>query len=172
MSYHRFIDPWRFTKEHQTLNGKLENSLFSRLNESVHALKTAVSYKIDGEVDSINQPIINGDAQIDVELICQRCLEPFLYTLRASFTWIPVHNEEEAEEKDENCHEFVSAILVENNSIDLINELEDELLLALPIIARHTDQDHCNGKNYIDNAIQEEKIRPFSQLAELLNKKP
>lgn len=73
-------------------------------------------------------------ARAQVPQVCQRCLEPVDVPLsvQRSFRFVP--DEATAEAQDEHCEEDV---LVLTRALDLRSLAEDELLLALPLIARH-----------------------------------
>ncbi|MEO7245578.1 MAG: DUF177 domain-containing protein [Rubrivivax sp.] len=74
-------------------------------------------------------------AQADVLLTCQRCLQPLLERLAVDRTLRFVATEEEAERLDEEADDDVLA--VPPRGLDLPALVEDELILALPLVPRH-----------------------------------
>jgi uncharacterized protein len=74
--------------------------------------------------------------QVDVALplVCQRCLEVVLAPLRLARAFRFVASEEEAWAQDENAQEDV---LVQSREFDLVALIEDEVLMDLPLVARH-----------------------------------
>jgi uncharacterized protein len=73
-------------------------------------------------------------AQTTVTLQCQRCLQPMAETLALDRWFRFVGSEDEAERLDEDSEEDV---LVVSRRFDLLELLEDELILALPLVPRH-----------------------------------
>jgi len=73
-------------------------------------------------------------AQAPVWLTCQRCLQPFELSLSFERRLRFVHGEAEAEALDAASDDDVLAL---SKSLDLRELVEDELLLALPIVPRH-----------------------------------
>ena len=69
-----------------------------------------------------------------VTLQCQRCLKEMQQTLTVDRRFRFVRSEEEAERLDETSEDDV---LVLQPRLDLQDLLEDELILALPLVARH-----------------------------------
>lgn len=87
-------------------------------------------------------PVLGGEpelwlalqAEADVPLQCQRCLQAMTETLQVQRRFRFVRNEEEALRLDEDSEDDV---LVLPARLDVLELLEDELILALPIVPRH-----------------------------------
>ena len=73
-------------------------------------------------------------AEADVPLQCQRCLQAMSEALRVQRRFRFMRSEEEALRLDEDSEDDV---LVLPARLDLLELLEDELILALPIVPRH-----------------------------------
>lgn len=88
------------------------------------------------------QPVTGGEPQMwlelqaeaDVPLQCQRCLQAMNEALRVHRRFRFVRSEEEALRLDEESEDDVLALPAR---LDLLEFLEDELILALPIVPRH-----------------------------------
>lgn len=76
-------------------------------------------------------------AQAPVWLTCQRCLQPFSVPLEINRRIRFVQGEARAEALDAEIEDDVLAL---SKALDLRDLMEDELLLALPIVPRH---DQC-----------------------------
>ncbi len=72
--------------------------------------------------------------QAQAPLLCQRCLEPFLEPLQDERWFRFVADEARAEAEDEGCAED---LLVWQPRFNLQELIEDELLLALPLVPMH-----------------------------------
>lgn len=73
-------------------------------------------------------------ARTALQLTCQRCLRPMTVTLDVQPSLRFVQGEARAEALDEDCDEDVLAL---TPSLDLLPLIEDELILALPLVPRH-----------------------------------
>ncbi len=76
-------------------------------------------------------------AQAELPLTCQRCLEPVAHVVDLALSYRFVADERTAELQDENADEDVLAL---SKALDAISLLEDELIMALPLVPRH---DRC-----------------------------
>ncbi len=68
-------------------------------------------------------------------------------------------------------------LIVETGSVSVAAIVEDELILALPIIARHPELEACSaqvplvkGLRQDEGEAPKERVNPFSVLGKLLNK--
>ncbi len=106
-------------------------------------------------------------AQVDVPLTCHRCLEPVDEALAVDRWFRFVADEAQAAREDEEAEEDV---LVLDPAFDLQALVEDELLMALPLVPRH---DICPGTvkmQAVDPGFAQAeaaKPNPFGVLADL-----
>jgi uncharacterized protein len=97
-----------------------------------------------------------------VTLQCQRCLQPMRADLDVDNDFRFVADEDEAARLDEEIEEDV---LVESRQFDLLELVEDELILALPIVPRH---DACPTPLPVaEEAPEAAAPNPFAALAAL-----
>jgi len=80
------------------------------------------------------QPWLHLGAQARLVLVCQRCLAPVTLHLSLSRDFRFVADEQTAAAEDEDSEEDV---LVTSPRFDLLGLLEDELLMALPLVPMH-----------------------------------
>lgn len=106
-------------------------------------------------------------AQVVLPLVCQRCLEPAEVLVQAERWFRFVATEAQAEALDEEIEEDV---LVLARDFDLRTLVEDELLLALPLVPRHAVcpvEPRLSAQDADFEAAQAERPRPFAALAGL-----
>ena len=96
-------------------------------------------------------------------LECQRCLKPVLVPIEVDRSFLFVAGEEAAAQLDAESDDDVLAL---SRAYDLRELIEDELLLALPIVPRHED---CPEPLQLppDDVIAEPEPSPFAALAAL-----
>lgn len=101
--------------------------------------KVLVHIDMDCGVDEHGFCVVKGVIQADLDLICQRCMKPFHYPLKASFLVSPVGSDEEAK----HIPGQYEPLLVSQGEIDLSTWIAEELYLALPFAPRH--EFSCEG---------------------------
>jgi uncharacterized protein len=134
------LDVARFTQQAGELQGEWRLTRLTRLAESVVEPEAAapVSWKARGE--SVRRPGHADEqwlalhAEAEVNLACQRCLQSLTHRLVLDTRIRFVQGEDAAERLDAEIEEDVLAL---TRSLDLRELVEDELLLALPIVPRH-----------------------------------
>jgi uncharacterized protein len=105
------------------------------------------------------------EAHTHLPLMCQRCLTPVSTQLLVSQDLRFVASEDQAAFEDEESEEDVLALEL---SLDVLALVEDELIMAMPIVPLHDD---CQPDGYTaEPEVVEEKPNPFAALAAL--KKP
>ena len=89
--------------------------------------------------------------------------------LNVDFRWIPVKNDYEAQLIGDDA----DVIVIEDvDIIDFLYHVEDELLMALPVIPYHEDDEPCEGREFLKNQelpVEEDKKNPFAVLTDLLD---
>lgn len=126
----------------------------------------AVALERRSVVAGTADPCLHLTARATVQLVCQRCLQPMAQALAVDRRFRFVASEAEAERQDEDAdHEDVLA-LPPRGRLDLQPLVEDELILALPLVPRH---DVCpQPLPQPDNAQADEPAaHPFAALAAL-----
>lgn len=84
-------------------------------------------------------PALQGDLRANPWLVCQRCLEPFEASVDAEVRVALVATDAEAERVPS---EF-EPVETQNGVVDLFALVEDELLLALPLVPVHESAEEC-----------------------------
>jgi uncharacterized protein len=128
-----------FCKQGQALQGQWPLAGMQRLVAGLAAVPVdEVSWQVQGQL----LPVTGGEAQTwltlearaQVLLQCQRCLQPLTEALNLERRFRFVRNEDEAARLDEESEDDVLALPAR---LDLHELLEDELILALPLVPRH-----------------------------------
>ncbi|MCJ0764310.1 YceD family protein [Variovorax terrae] len=111
-------------------------------------------------------------AEATLPLTCQRCLGPVQWPVVAERSFRFVADEAAALAQDDEAEED---LLVLSRAFDLRGLIEDEILMALPLVPRH---DICPTDVKLavaDEAFEDEtqaKPNPFAVLAKLQGRKP
>jgi uncharacterized protein len=169
----RRLDIKAFAQAGATLSGPDLLSKHERLLAEVggQGAERQVRWEAQGEsrTDASGSPQIwlHLRAEVSLPLICQRCLGPVDTTVAVDRSFRFVASEEQAEAEDEEAEEDVLALTREFNLLELI---EDELLMELPVVPRHVTcptEVQLAAQDADFEAAQAEKPNPFAALAGL-----
>jgi uncharacterized protein len=112
------------------------------------------------------------DLTADVVLLCQRCLSPLSWPVKSSGRAALVATAAAADRVPPD----LEAVMAPEYQISIRDLVEEELLLALPLVPRH-ENDKCAGVRAGTSAEQSssegpagETHRPFGQLGELFKR--
>lgn len=112
-------------------------------------------------------PWLHLQVNTQLPLVCQRCLEPVRMPVVVDQWFRFVPDEATAEQQDDDAAED---LLVESAGFDLRALVEDELVLAMPLIASHASCPAPPGLSVQDarfDAAVDERLQPFAALARL-----
>lgn len=143
----RVFDPRRLdvadlAQHGQSVGGQWAMAELPRLQQSQQppqdAMSAPVQWGVRGERRTVTgdepQLWLHLQASTSVWLSCQRCLHPMRVELSVERPIRFVRGEDRAEALDAECDDDVLAL---SASLDLLALVEDELILALPIVPRH-----------------------------------
>lgn len=160
------VDPRKLADRSATLEGELQLAGLPRLCDPLADNAGAVHAKIHFERDEHKAVVIRSELDAEVKMVCQRCLE--LVTL-------PIHSECNYAVVREGASTQLlpkdyDVLEVGEDPLDLLALVEDELLLALPIVPLH-DPDVCQPPAGLEEPEPSEdevsRSNPFSVLAQL-----
>ncbi|WP_169748978.1 YceD family protein [Gynuella sunshinyii] len=132
-----------------------------------------LSVKLHFFVDEEGIRQLEGCAQTTVTLICQRCLEPMEYNVEADFSVSFAFHEDMARSM---TGRYDPIVLSPDKRVSLVELIEDDLLLSLPMFSSHSDGEcqvktvYADQNRAVEAGNDQKKSNPFSVLANL--KKP
>jgi uncharacterized protein len=107
-----------------------------------------------------------GSVKGNLELRCQRCLEPMTYGLDTQFRLALVFSQEAAGEVPERYE----PLLITREPTSLAEVVSEEVLLALPIVPMHGEDAECRALASDYAPAADERENPFAVLAQLKQK--
>lgn len=135
------LDARRFAEANGHLQGACAATELTRLAADLHPDglvdgPAPVAWQADGELRGAGQAAVwlRLQAQATVPLTCQRCLGPVPTPLVVDRWFRFVATEAQAEAEDDEAEEDLLAL---EPRPDLMAVLEDELLMALPLVPMH-----------------------------------
>ncbi|EGT4461182.1 23S rRNA accumulation protein YceD [Cronobacter malonaticus] len=164
------LDPVRTAQKRLDYQGIYTPEQVERIAESVVSVDSDVECSMSFAIDNQRLAVMKGDAAVTVTLACQRCGQPFSHQVHTTYCFSPISNDDQAEALPE-AYEPIE--VNEFGEIDLLATVEDELILALPVVPVH-DSEHCevSEADMVFGELPEEaqKPNPFAVLASLKRK--
>ena len=161
------FNPYLLVREGSEFEVKFSQSQMQRLSGILSASEN------DVQVTALfsrlkNLIVISGQLATVYSVQCQRCLEPMNVEVNESFELVFVDNEDKASELPK---ELDPVVLDENGQIHVADLFEDELILHVPEIPKHSDVAACKLRQTefgeLPADIEEGKPNPFEALKNL-----
>ena len=160
------VDPWLLAEQEKVLEGRIPLEDLPRLSSLlVEESGDAVVVLAFGKDDS-GRSVVHSRIEADLKLECQRCLQSMNHVVNARSELALVRGPVEAEQLPE---ELDPLLVEENQVLQVLQLVEDELLLSIPISPRHpagTCQEHA-GSPAEELPDDKEAKNPFAVLAGL-----
>ena len=128
------VDPRRFCKDAQSWEVQSDVSGFPRL--ALEFTQGELFCRVTGQADQLGSLSMRLIVHGQVEMTCQRCLGGLQHTVEIERTLYLARTEVELERLD--ALPDSDAILV-GESLNLVDLVEDEVLLGLPLAAMHEE---------------------------------
>ncbi len=128
------LDPIRVAKQGAHLEGQLSLHQCERLQAICDQADLKAQVIMDLNMDiKANVPFIRGTIATTVNMVCQRCNKPMQYDLDIPFSLSPMVSEKQAK----NLPSEYEPLMVHDEQVVVAEVIEDEILLALPMVSRH-----------------------------------
>ena len=169
------FDPRKFARQGRQFEGSLALNQFGRLVDSLVDDKGEVQVVLNFSLSENNRVVLEGHVEAELSMICQRCLDVAAIPVRAEFSLMGVLTDEQAKALPEEYE----PLMFGDEPVELVPLLEEELLLAVPLVAYHSLED-CSAQQFYTTETEEEaraaaieaekereKENPFNVLAKL-----
>lgn len=161
-----YVEPRKLADQGVLISGQTTVAALPRFSDFDQSQAEAVSVALTFERDPDDgQRIVHGTVSAALVMTCQRCLEPVTCDVTAQVNLALVWTEEEISMLPERYDPW----LMTDEKMTLATLLEEELLLALPLVATH---EQCptrlpEGDEPDASASDERADNPFAVLASL-----
>ena len=162
MSEQVAIDSLEFARNAQVLRGKIAVAGLPRLQELLFSTDGMLEYTLSGFMNQ-GQSFLHCEVKGVLQLVCQRCLEAFVYPVGVKSDLMLVSDEKVLAEMNEEEDDVVDAILAEPH-LDVLALIEEEILLDLPMSPKHP-LDKCKATDDLQRNSRQGKA--FEALAVL-----
>ncbi len=165
------IDPFRAASSRLVYQGVVPGVQLKRLTELCAGDCSDVAVSLECGVDLQGIVYLKGKAVTELTLQCQRCMTLMTTEVTVDFCFSPCRTEAEIDELPDaydpiECNEI--------GEVRLHQLIEDELIIAIPIIPLHEQADCSLGSKDIVvgeiESAQQERPNPFAVLEKLKSK--
>lgn len=120
-----------------SLTGQFDLVECQRLAPLLLNTDAVVDFSLHFMQDDASRRIVKITLHGGLMLECQRCLQPMCHTIAIDTVLLFVASEAEAE----NCPDGYEPLVLATDEVTLGELFEDELLLQLPLVAKHSEAD-------------------------------
>ena len=156
------FDPRLAARSGERFRGSVSLRRLPRLAELLIDPEGEAAVEIVVSRGEANRPVIRGAVAASVKLECQRCLQPAALELAADVELTVVGSDAEAAEQ-----ETEALVCQEGERVSVATLVEDELILALPVVALHPPGPACSVAAEYSEEAPEGAQSPFAVLREL-----
>jgi len=152
----------------QILSGYFPLEKMSRLAPSLSTSRGIVEVELEFGIDEQKIRYAKGRLQATLNLICQRCFQSLPFPVNTGISLGMVNSMEEADLLPESYE----PLMIKESAVSLLEMVEDELILSLPLIIRHKENECHVEQDYSaapeqDRNVPIEPSNPFAVLEEL-----
>lgn len=161
----KFVSISKSVSQQAELMGLLAIADLSRMRDVLAEHQGQVDVSLQFGKDDEGRRVLGGQVSAQVSVFCQRCLAAMPLALSSSFALAFVSSEEEGERLPATLDPW----LIMGDDVNLVEVVEEELLLALPIVSMHDEP--CGDPNYLhaEPVVHESpRQQPFKDLAKML----
>jgi len=166
------IDPFKFAQNGRELEGEITVAELPRLVSALHDDKGTVNVSMRFDIDRLGTPYMVGKFDATLTLTCERCMGPMPESFSIDCMLALVKHEKLVETLADQYEPWV---IEGHDPVALTDVVEDELILALPLVPRHDsdclpEEAWFSGEKEIEEKA-EKPASPFAVLSALKSKK-
>jgi len=161
------LDPFKYIGGGLELAGSVALERLTRLDDLLANKQGNVQISIRFSRDEQKFAVVSGEIETEVNLVCQRCRAVDTISIASEFRFALLRKEADIQ----SLPESYEPMLLDKPELDIYELIEEELILALPIVHYH-EEGNCSEalqKSFGKDVNVEEKPNPFSVLEKLKN---
>lgn len=157
------LDAWRMVAARRYFEGELPLAGFNRLGDSLTDSDGVCRYQMEFGRDALDLPFVEIRIEASLPMQCQRSLERYLQPVSVVQRLGLITEEAQEAALAEGTEPLLMQANAELRPIELI---EDELILALPVVPINPDSMELQAE-WPEEIVEEQKPHPFAALAAL-----
>lgn len=170
------VDPYRLAKQDEQIQASISLAELPRIQEELHSGQDLSAFMIAVQLvfgyDADGLCCITGHIKGNLPLTCQRCMKMLSYQVDRELCLSPV----DSYAAIKKLPEAYAEVWIEERQLNLVTLVEDELLLSLPVIAKHQGAEcelDSNSEQLLTSSLENHgeqattKANPFAVLEQL-----
>lgn len=141
-----YVDSRKIFLQQGVIAGLVALERLSRFRTALASDKGSVYVELEFFNDEFGRQIIAGRLRAEVQVVCQRCLEPLGIVLEDDIKLALLRDESKVALLDAELDPWICA----DTNLDLASLVEEQLILCLPIVSLH-ESPSCIGN--LDYAV-------------------
>lgn len=108
---------------------------------------------------------LEGQLRAELQLECQRCLQPLAFKVQRELRLALVQSEAQVGQIDKSW----DPVLLVEETLGILELIEDELILALPDVPMHAESEKCQLSGWAADELEDfekKPEKPFAALAD------
>lgn len=158
------------------IGGEISLQRLPRFSQSLSDDKGSVSVELHFRLSESKQRLISGELRAEVNVLCQRCLQPLAIRLADDIKLALVRDEEAAKQLTGELDPW----FCEDHRLDVAELVEEQLILCMPLVSYHDSGECVSRKNYTagvspaeqEAASNDASDNPFAVLRSLKESDP
>lgn len=138
-----YIDPIKFAQQGVSIEGYIPLSQMTDIAEDLAHTEGQLIAHLDFGVDHEGFCFLKGKIEGELALRCQRCMQIFHLPLNLELSLSPVKDEKASK----RLPSYYDPLPLTEESLLLKTILEEEIILSLPLVAKHDSKD-CPVKTH------------------------
>ncbi|HMB56024.1 MAG TPA: YceD family protein [Arenimonas sp.] len=161
------LDAWRMVTAQRSFEGVVALTDLPRLKVSLTDPEGECRFTLEFGRDDLGLAFVEVRADANLPLLCQRTLERYLHPVSVVQRLGLITDEAQESALPEGMEPL---LLDEHGQLRGIDLVEDELILALPVVPINPDSTELQAE-WPEEFVKEDKPNPFAALAALKDRK-
>ncbi len=170
-----YADTRKIFLQQGNISGNVSLDRLPRFSKSLADSTGSVSLQLSFTLSDAKERLITGSLQAEVNVFCQRCLQPLAIRLADDIKLALVRDEEAARRLAAELDPWIC----EDHRLDLAELAEEQLILCMPLVSYHGAGECLERKNFVVGAsvqqeasAEEARENPFAVLKSLKDSDP
>ena len=168
------FDPVLFAKQGRRVSGYIATHALPRIEDSTAGSDNRITVNMSFSTSSLQFPMVQGTIVGSVVQTCQRCLGDVVVEFNIQLTLL-LANPDSVDMASKEGYEIFE---YSGPSVSTIELIEDEILLAIPIVVKHATVEECDpdARKWLETEtiefVEKDRPSPFAKLKDLKTQLP
>lgn len=138
MELPQLVDPIECLQQQRVFEGTVDSTKLPRLSEVLSEPNHAIPYLLTFSRDTHGRYLVTCSIATTLQVVCQRCAGPLDLAVEVDSTLCVIADDKLAEKLPQSYEPLVTT---DAGMFSPLEVIEEELLLAIPMIPRHDETD-------------------------------